>query len=69
MTLLACVLVPVDVFLISYMKNPDGENLVHYFQNLTILLMQEYRNIIIPIPSFCAYLTLPCLLIMSGPTG
>jgi hypothetical protein len=25
MTLLACVLVPVDVFLISYMKNPDGE--------------------------------------------
>jgi hypothetical protein len=25
-TLLACVLVPVDVFLISYMKNPDGES-------------------------------------------
>jgi hypothetical protein len=24
-TLLACVLVPVDVFLISYMKNPDGK--------------------------------------------
>ncbi len=48
MTLLACVLVPVDVFLISYMKNPDGEKSLHSMhQNKWSALEMVSRSVLL----------------------